>query len=282
MDCFNRLNFDIPFRTPLQLRMSSDISFICKFQICLKLNAFICDYTLKNYDRTYAMIVTTTCRPELGSVHMPTGVECHPLLCHYLMCKEATIFDPVDLEEILFPVGDYRVCFDRKAFYLVTGLRFGDYFHPSSDFAAFREHMFPFVPFSRSMSMDDLTNVFNNSLHHQLSNEDVVRVSMMYPWGILIWYFTYTQLRIVFDKIKDHLNPNSARISSGHTYTLQRFVYAFKVCTLVTSPSGTYHNIVHFGPLGTRTSQGVTHPGTTPARARLTAEFLWDLLPSRL
>ena len=50
----------------------------------------------------------------------------------------------------------------------------------------------------------------------------------------------------------------------------------------VTSPSGTYHNIVRFGPLGTRTSQGVTHPSTTPARARLTAEFLWDLLPSRL
>nr|KAJ0210735.1 hypothetical protein LSAT_V11C400178920 [Lactuca sativa] len=39
--------------------------------------------------------------------------------------------------------------------------------------------MFPFVPLSCFVSMDDLTNVFNMS-HHQLSNEDVVRVSLIY------------------------------------------------------------------------------------------------------
>nr|KAJ0186405.1 hypothetical protein LSAT_V11C900470260 [Lactuca sativa] len=75
-------------------------------------------------------------------VNMPMGMRCHNLLCHYLMCKEATTFDLVDLKELLFPVGGYRVCFDKKAFWLVTGLRFRDYFHPSSGFAAFREHGF--------------------------------------------------------------------------------------------------------------------------------------------
>nr|KAJ0184753.1 hypothetical protein LSAT_V11C900477130 [Lactuca sativa] len=37
------------------------------------------------------------------------GVKCHHLLCHYLMCKEFTSFDPVDLEELLFSVGDYQI-----------------------------------------------------------------------------------------------------------------------------------------------------------------------------
>nr|KAJ0214811.1 hypothetical protein LSAT_V11C400189970 [Lactuca sativa] len=80
-------------------------------------------------------------------VHKLMGVECHPLLCHYLKCKEVTTFDPVDLEELLFLVGDYRVCFDRKTFCLATGLRFGDLFHPSSNFAAFRECVCPFCHF---------------------------------------------------------------------------------------------------------------------------------------
>nr|KAJ0223557.1 hypothetical protein LSAT_V11C200086270 [Lactuca sativa] len=84
--------------------------------------------------------------------------------------------------------------------------------------------------------------MFNNLLH-QLSNEDVVRVSLLYmleqrflgkylrhpvinerltlvsnldevnryPCGRLIWDFTYKQMRIVFNKIKDHLNPNAPR-----------------------------------------------------------------------
>nr|KAJ0193451.1 hypothetical protein LSAT_V11C800417230 [Lactuca sativa] len=181
-------------------------------------------------------------------VSMPIGFECHHLLCHYIMCKEVTTFDPVDLEELLFSVGDYWVCFDMKAFSLLTGLRFGDYFHPSSGFATFRERVFPFVPISCSVSVPDLTYVFNNLLY-QLSNEDVVRVSLLYmpdqqflgkyprksvtnermtlvsnlyeyPCGRLIWDFTYKQMRVVFDKIEGHLNPNMLRIDSRHTYTL--------------------------------------------------------------
>nr|KAJ0185295.1 hypothetical protein LSAT_V11C900498980 [Lactuca sativa] len=79
--------------------------------------------------------------------------------------------------------GDYvnmsMVCFYRKSFFLVTSLRFGDYLHPSSSFAAFKECVVPFVSLSCSVSMDDLTNVFNNLLH-RLSDEDVTSVSLLY------------------------------------------------------------------------------------------------------
>ncbi|CAI9294323.1 unnamed protein product [Lactuca saligna] len=85
--------------------------------------------------------------------------------------------------------------FTMSLSYVLPACSFGDYFHPSSDFAAFRERVFPFVLLSRSVSMDDLTNMFNNSLH-QLSNEDMEFKSV--------------------DKIEEHLNPNSARIGSGH------------------------------------------------------------------
>nr|KAJ0202118.1 hypothetical protein LSAT_V11C600302360 [Lactuca sativa] len=70
------------------------------------------------------------------------------------MCKEVNTFDPVDQEELLFLVCDYRVCFDK------------------------------------------------------------------YPWGRLIWDFTYKHMCTMFDKIEDHLNPNAPRVGSRHTYTL--------------------------------------------------------------
>nr|KAJ0187627.1 hypothetical protein LSAT_V11C900480980 [Lactuca sativa] len=38
-------------------------------------------------------------------VNMRMGIKCHPLLCHYLMCKEFTTFDHIDLQELLFPFG---------------------------------------------------------------------------------------------------------------------------------------------------------------------------------
>ena len=57
-------------------------------------------------------------------MNMSMAIECRPLLCNYLMCKDFTTFDPVYLQELLFPIGDYRVCFDKKAFCFVTDLQF--------------------------------------------------------------------------------------------------------------------------------------------------------------
>nr|KAJ0214413.1 hypothetical protein LSAT_V11C400191590 [Lactuca sativa] len=55
--------------------------------------------------------------------------------------------------------------------------------------------------------------------------------------GKLIWDFTYIQMCIVFDKIGDHLTLNAPIIRSRHTYTLQGFVYAFKIWILETFPN---------------------------------------------
>nr|KAJ0219722.1 hypothetical protein LSAT_V11C200099090 [Lactuca sativa] len=128
----------------------------------------------------------------------------------------------------------------------------------------FREHVFPIVTFSRSVSMDDHTNVFNNSLH-QLSNEDVVRVSLLhmleqgflgkYPRQLIDMGFTYKQLFTVFDKIEDHLSPNLARIGSRQTYTLQGFVYAFKIWIFETFPN----NSIAGSPIPSVIAWGIEH-----------------------
>nr|KAJ0209577.1 hypothetical protein LSAT_V11C400181830 [Lactuca sativa] len=76
-------------------------------------------------------------------------------------------------------------------------------------------------------------HVFNNLLH-QLTNADSSNnfwgytLDIRYLWGRVIWDLTYKQLRIVFEKIEDHLNPNVPIFRSRHTYTLHGFVYAFK------------------------------------------------------
>nr|KAJ0209749.1 hypothetical protein LSAT_V11C400191600 [Lactuca sativa] len=88
-------------------------------------------------------------------VYRLMGVECHPLL------------------QLLFPVGNYQ-----ESILLGHQLVIWDYVHPSSSFAEFR-CVFPFVPLSHLVSMADLTNVFIDSIR-QLSNEDVVRVSLLY------------------------------------------------------------------------------------------------------
>nr|KAJ0196122.1 hypothetical protein LSAT_V11C700383670 [Lactuca sativa] len=58
-----------------------------------------------------------------------------------------------------------------------------------------------------------------------------------YPWGRVIWDFTYRQLRTVFEKIEENLNANAPRVGSRHKYTLQGFVYAFKIWIIKTFPN---------------------------------------------
>nr|KAJ0207998.1 hypothetical protein LSAT_V11C500236840 [Lactuca sativa] len=159
------------------------------------------------------------------------------------MCKEATTFDPVDLEEILFSIGDYRLCFDRKAFCLVTGLRFEDYFHPRSDFAAFRERVFPFVPLSRSVSMADLTNMFNNLLH-QLSDDDVLRVPIgqidmgfhLQTNAYYIWILETFPISSIVGSLISGVIPQAVaypRMRRLHTPDCQRILDVTNVCSLV-------------------------------------------------
>nr|KAJ0201788.1 hypothetical protein LSAT_V11C600337960 [Lactuca sativa] len=52
-------------------------------------------------------------------------------------------------------------------------------FPPSSDFAQFRQHVFPFLSALRLVRIADLMQVFNHLLH-QLGDADTVRVSLLY------------------------------------------------------------------------------------------------------
>lgn len=112
-------------------------------------------------------------------VNMSMWVEFHMLLCHYHMCKETTTYPHVDLEELLFPIGDYWVCFDKRAFCLTIGFQFRDYLRATSSLSRFKQCVFPFVLGSKSVKVADVIQVFNTSLH-RLSEGDVIRVSLMY------------------------------------------------------------------------------------------------------
>lgn len=111
-------------------------------------------------------------------VNILISIEFHPVLCHYLMCKKYTTFPLVDLHEFIFLVHDYQVCFDRKFFCLITDLRFKDYL-PYSIFNIIQWMCIFIVLPSRSMRMDDVMHMFSNLLH-QLDDEDVMRVSLLY------------------------------------------------------------------------------------------------------
>nr|KAJ0210494.1 hypothetical protein LSAT_V11C400182210 [Lactuca sativa] len=225
------------------------------------------------HDNTCEVVVTTTCRLEPGHeimaclqhtpqyaamfrasyfgayVNMSMGVECHHSPCHYLTCKEYSTCPLVDLKELLFQVHNYRVWFKRKAFCLMTGLRFDDYFPTTSSLTQFKHY---------SVKVVDIMQVSNDSLY-QLEDADVVRVSLMYmlehgfygryprqevneeyltfvynlaEFNRVILDFNYRQLSDVFDKTKELLNPTETRVSSRPTYIAQGFVYALKLCPL--------------------------------------------------
>nr|KAJ0199206.1 hypothetical protein LSAT_V11C600331050 [Lactuca sativa] len=115
-----------------------------------------------------------------------------------------------------FYLYNYRVSFDMKAFCLITDLHFKDYFILTSSSITCISICVAFT----LVIMADVMHVFNNLLH-QLDDVDIV---------------------------ERHLNPTQPRFGSRHTYTVHRFVYAFKTFTnssIVGSPiSGVIPRIV--------------------------------------
>nr|KAJ0193927.1 hypothetical protein LSAT_V11C800406560 [Lactuca sativa] len=204
-------------------------------------------------DRTYESVVTTIGSHELGHEIM-THLQNRPF-CG-AMFNQSCFGDYVNIRQPLSKTSFVSRC--EESFRWVSNVTL--YY---VTILSFRERVFQFVPLPRSVSVADLTHVFNNLLH-QLSNKDVVRVSLLYmleqgclgkypgqlvtnermalvsnlqEFNRLIWDFTYKEMCTVFDKIEEHLNPNVPRIGSRHTYTLEGFVYAFKIWVLET-----FHN----------------------------------------
>nr|KAJ0215425.1 hypothetical protein LSAT_V11C300123100 [Lactuca sativa] len=122
-------------------------------------------------------------------VNMLMVVECHILLCHYLISKEFTNFDP----SFYFRLATIEFALTGKHSVWSLTCVSGIISIPVLVFVEFRECVFPFMLLSRSMSMADLMHVFNNLLY-QLNNEDV--------------------LCTVFNEIEDNLNPNGPRVGN--------------------------------------------------------------------
>nr|KAJ0198182.1 hypothetical protein LSAT_V11C700375320 [Lactuca sativa] len=209
-------------------------------------------------------ILIRICAPELCIPELSFGtyiLNClinhaklqhlHAQLQHLQLCatmfRQSCFGDMLTCRwELLFLVHEYRVCVNMKAFCLITYLRFEDYFPPV------------LILHNSNNIMANLMHVFNDLLH-EFGNADAARVSLLYmlkqrflgkclrqlvtnnrlaivsnldECNKVIWDFTYTQLCTVFDKIEEHLNPTEARVDNRHTYTVQGFVYVFKVFRL--------------------------------------------------
>nr|KAJ0192162.1 hypothetical protein LSAT_V11C800414440 [Lactuca sativa] len=118
-------------------------------------------------DRIYESAVTTTCKLRLR-LEIMVRLQHMPV---YAAMFWASYFND---HELLFLVHDYRVFFNMKSFFLITGLRFMDYLGLTSCFAQFRQRVFPFVLPSRLMRMTNVMHVFN-ALLHQLDDADDVK-----------------------------------------------------------------------------------------------------------
>lgn len=106
------------------------------------------------------------------------GVEWH-LLCWYLLFKEVVNNPLLDVNELLFHVDSYWLCFIKRVFYLITSLKFR-----IISLLVYCLHSLDFIhPFFRLSWVliwlkFDVIWVFNNLLH-QLFDEDAVRVSLL-------------------------------------------------------------------------------------------------------
>nr|KAJ0215875.1 hypothetical protein LSAT_V11C300138900 [Lactuca sativa] len=89
---------------------------------------------------------------------------------------------------------------------------------------------------------------FEKYLRQPVTNERMTLVSNLQEFNNVIFFnkvsvvqidigFHLQTIAYYFDKIKGHLNPNPTRIGSRHTYTLHRFIYAFKIWICETFPN---------------------------------------------
>ncbi|CAI9285210.1 unnamed protein product [Lactuca saligna] len=189
------------------------------------------------------MVVTTTYRLELEReimAHLNNQPVCGVLFGNHVL--------------LIYKSFDFRLAFTEfsltgrhSAWSPVCGSgSIPPPFPPSSGFGEFKQRMFPFVPFSYSVRVADLINVFNKLLH-QSSDADAVKYprqpitdERMAPvsnldesdMGFHLQTATY-----VFDKTEENLNPNAPIIGSRHTCTQQGFIYAFKVWIKETFPN---------------------------------------------
>lgn len=87
---------------------------------------------------------------------IPMGIKGHPLLCHYLLYKDALTHPWLIVDELLFLIKDYQISFDKRALCVVTRLHSMEYFVTCFLSTQFRHHKFQFVLTSKTTKVVDL------------------------------------------------------------------------------------------------------------------------------
>nr|KAJ0207693.1 hypothetical protein LSAT_V11C500266900 [Lactuca sativa] len=194
------------------------------------------------HDRTYEAVMTTTCKPELnqeimGRLHIPecttifrasyfgayvkmsTSVEYLLLLCHYLMCKEATTYH----RELLFQLHNYLVYFDRRSFY---------FFYRFMVRGAFPEYFIFKTVQTTCISIClgfIVSEKFTSSI---IKCKHCASLAVVYVRAGILWQIPsnlvqdeYLALISDFGRIEEHLNLSQPRLDNRPTHKMYGFFY---------------------------------------------------------
>lgn len=196
-----------------------------------------------------------------------SGVLIHYFLCHQVACQEGDT-NTVPLRyrvRTLDRLGEVEIQFGREEFCLVTGLRFGVDFRESymDGSNLFRRRVFPSSIDSHNIHVGTLLTMINNKAEfNKLSDKDGVRLCLLvvlmlvlkgtehgnivdgfllrlvedldnwnvFPWGSYVWPTLYNHLRDATFQHRDKHFSDERDPTKPPKYTLNGFVWAFKVC----------------------------------------------------
>lgn len=195
-----------------------------------------------------------------------SGVLVHYFLCHQVACQEGDT-NTVPLRyrvRTLDRLGEVEIQFGREEFCLVTGLRFGVDFRQSYMEGAnlLRRRVFPSTIDSRPIYVGDLLAMINKDVFKKLTDKDGVRLCLLavlklvlegtehgnivdgflfrlvedldmwnvFPWGSYVWPTLYNHLRDAVFKRRDKHFSADRDPTKPPKYTLNGFLWSFKVC----------------------------------------------------
>ncbi|GJX18190.1 phospholipase-like protein [Tanacetum coccineum] len=184
-------------------------------------------------------------------------------MIHYLLQHQRYVKDPSVHMPFIFDIGPHTIEFGRREFCLITGFVFGDCSldHFNGGESAFRDRVFPNIS---NVKGDMLYKILNNqSNFDKLLDDDVVRLCLLlaldfvfmgyeirhvianellnlvddlaawndFPWGEHMWIELHHK---VYNNDKKYREVHLKKIAINGktfmpTYTLQGFVFAFKI-----------------------------------------------------
>ncbi|GJR86757.1 phospholipase-like protein [Tanacetum coccineum] len=192
-------------------------------------------------------------------------------LINYLLQHQRNVKDPSTDIPFIFDIGPNTIEFGRRKFCLVTGFLFGDCSldHLKGVNSCFHERVFSKNSSVKGLDLNKLLN--NHTEFNKLLDDDVVRVCLLlaldfvfmgfelryvianellglvddlsawndFPWGEYIWIELHKRVYNDDSKYRERHLKKLAIMGPTFmtTYTLQGFVFAFKIWLLETYPN---------------------------------------------